>query len=283
MYSLNAILASVKEGRMSIKRAQSLLKLNAIAIVDDFARLDVNRFQRRGVPEIVYGSGKTDEQIVAIVSKLVDLRRDALLFSPVVISRVSRRTKNHLLSALFMGKPELRRRIKVDYDSKANVAIVTSRGYEPGGKENGKVALLSAGTSDMRALREAKIVLSLSGCKTIEFNDVGVAALQRLRGPLESINRFDPDVMIIAAGMEGALPSVVASLSSVPIIGIPVSSGYGYGGRGESALMSMLQACSLGITTVNIDSGVGAGVVAALIARRCGESRDARKDSSPRS
>ena len=105
--------------------------------------------------------------------------------------------------------------------------------------------------------------------RIVRFNDVGVAALHRLRWPLEKIQKFDPDALVVAAGMEAALPSLVAAFSGVPVIGLPTSVGYGYGRDGESALMSMLQACPLGICVVNIDGGVAAGVVASLIARRC--------------
>ncbi len=120
----------------------------------------------------------------------------------------------------------------------------------------------------MTALNEAEVLLNLFGCRTLRFNDVGVAGLHRLIEPMKQISDFDPDAIIVAAGMEGALPSVIAGLSSVPVIGLPTSVGYGYGGNGEAALMSMLQACSLGISVVNIDAGVAAGVVAWLIAKR---------------
>ncbi|MHB1867775.1 MAG: nickel pincer cofactor biosynthesis protein LarB, partial [Nitrososphaerales archaeon] len=132
----------------------------------------------------------------------------------------------------------------------------------------GRVALLAAGTSDMSALNESEILLNLFGCRTLRFNDVGVAGLHRLIEPMKQISDFNPDAIIVAAGMEGALPSVIAGLSSIPVIGLPTSVGYGYGGNGEAALMSMLQACSLGISVVNIDAGVAAGVVAWLISKR---------------
>ncbi len=138
----------------------------------------------------------------------------------------------------------------------------------PPASHAGRVALIGAGTSDIHALNESEVLLQLLGCKTIRFNDVGVSALHRLAEPLKEIFEFDPDSIIVAAGMEAALPSVIAGLSSVPVIGLPVSVGFGYGRGGEAALMGMLQACTLGISVVNIDGGVAAGIVAWLIASR---------------
>jgi NCAIR mutase (PurE)-related protein len=161
-----------------------------------------------------------------------------------------------------------RSKILFAYFRNANMISLASKRSPAERKTKGRVALLAAGTSDIPALNESEVLLNLFGCSTIRFNDVGVAGLHRLLRPMKQISKFDPDVIIVAAGMEGALPSVVAGLSSVPVIGLPTSVGYGFGGNGESALMSMLQACSLGVSVVNIDAGVAAGVVALLIASR---------------
>jgi hypothetical protein len=135
-------------------------------------------------------------------------------------------------------------------------------------RSGGKVGILTAGTSDISVAEEAKVVAEEMGCEVITAYDVGVAGIHRLFSPLKEMIGTDVDVVIVVAGREGALPSVVAGLVDVPVIAVPTSVGYGLGERGVSALMAMLQACSLGIAVVNIDGGVAAGAAAALIANR---------------
>jgi pyridinium-3,5-biscarboxylic acid mononucleotide synthase len=263
MHSVAEVLASVKEGKLSIRRAEALLRLDAVAIVGDIARLDYNRFRRRGVPEIIYSETKTPEQLVSIVERLASRRLDDHL--PIVLSKIKPDKAKHVLA---FAKRELRRRgYTAQHYANANIVAITKAKKNPIARM-GKVALLAAGTSDIPALNEAEVTLDLINCRTIRFNDVGVAALHRLSKPLKEIGEFQPDAIIVAAGMEGALPSLIAGLSDVPVIGLPTSVGYGFGRGGEAALMSMLQACPLGLCVVNIDAGVAAAVVAMLIARR---------------
>src|SRR3712207_1151706 len=132
----------------------------------------------------------------------------------------------------------------------------------------GRVGAISAGTSDLPVLDEAVAVAKEMGVAVKSFHDVGVAGIHRLASPLEELRSFDPDCLIVAAGMEGALPSVVAGLVAVPVVGLPTSTGYGLGGDGTAAILGMLQTCSPGLSVVNVDNGVGAGATAALIANR---------------
>lgn len=266
--STRDILEAVKEGRLSISKAEKVLKLDALSIVDEIARLDLNRHLRRGVPEIVYGKAKSPRQLEAIVSAILRNSTESEILSPIIISKVSK-DQARFLRLKFSKKIC---RLKIKYFKEA--AIIAFVPKTDTSRKEGKVALLSAGTSDIAVLHEAQVVLELLGCQTIRFNDVGIAALRRLASPLKQIAKFDPDSIIVAAGMEGALPSLVASLSSVPVIGLPTSVGYGYGKGGEAALMSMLQACPLGICVVNIDGGVSAGIIAWLIAHRSALARD---------
>jgi NCAIR mutase (PurE)-related protein len=137
----------------------------------------------------------------------------------------------------------------------------------------GRVGILTAGTVDLAVAEDAEMIAAEMGCRTYLEADAGVAGIHRLIDPLSSLIRNDVDSLIVVAGREGALPTVVAGLVDVPLIAVPASSGYGYGGGGEAALMAMLQACSLGLAVVNIDSGIAAGVVAAQIANRVARAR----------
>jgi hypothetical protein len=139
----------------------------------------------------------------------------------------------------------------------------------------GRVGILAAGTSDVPVAEEAALMCREMGCSVHTAYDVGVAGLHRLFGPLcEMLDEAAVDVLIVAAGMDGALPSVVAGLVDVPVVGLPTSAGYGLGGAGVAALYSMLQTCVPGLSVVNVDNGIGAGAVAGLIANRVASARD---------
>jgi NCAIR mutase (PurE)-related protein len=140
----------------------------------------------------------------------------------------------------------------------------------------GHVGVISAGTSDIPVAEEAAVIAKEMGCQVTCIYDVGVAGLHRLLQPLRDLLAHEVDVIIVAAGMDGALPSVVAGLVPVPVIGLPTSIGYGLGGKGVAALLSMLQTCAPGLSVVNIDNGVGAGITAALIANRVAHARERR-------
>ncbi|MHB2037538.1 MAG: nickel pincer cofactor biosynthesis protein LarB [Nitrososphaerales archaeon] len=266
MQSVSDVLKAVKFGKLSLKQAENLLKLDAIAIIDNFARVDYNRYLRRGVPEIIYAKSKTSNQLTLIVRDLANRYDDNPSRLPIIISKVR---SDQIVPLQRILESHENRKLTTKYYPNANmIAVLGKKNSIKRVGRRGRVALLAAGTSDMSALNESEILLNLFGCRTLRFNDVGVAGLHRLIEPMKQISDFNPDAIIVAAGMEGALPSVIAGLSSIPVIGLPTSVGYGYGGNGEAALMSMLQACSLGISVVNIDAGVAAGVVAWLISKR---------------
>src|SRR5487761_216893 len=281
-HSTREILDAVRNRSLPVLKAERLLKIDALAIVDEIARLDINRNLRRGVPEIIYAASKSTAQLNSIVEKILSTRNSREgLPAPVILSKVKAEQYRslQLLIRKRSKSPEFRT-LRLEYNKDASIMILDGRrnDSETGqlGHSAGRVALLAAGTSDIPAVTEAEVVLTAMRCKTIRYNDVGVAALKRLSRPLKEIEKFDPDALIVAAGMKAALPSLIAGLSGVPLIGLPTSVGYGYGGNGEAALMSMLQACPLGIGVVNIDGGVAAGVIAALIANRCAEMRQRR-------
>jgi NCAIR mutase (PurE)-related protein len=249
-HSLDDLFGDVAAGRLSAADGAERLRRLGYVSVGDFALLDVSRAARKGVPEVVYAEGKTVEQVVAITRRFLE-------HDPVVLcSRVSEEQ-----AAALAGVHGA-----VEHDPRSRVVVVR-RADAPPPEARGVVGVLAAGTSDVAVAGEAVAMIRAMGVDALTAFDVGVAGLHRLSAPLESMREAGAGALVVAAGMEGALPSVVAGLASVPVIGLPTSSGYGYGGRGEAALMGMLQSCSPGLAVVNIDNGVGAGATAALIAR----------------
>ena len=249
---LRALLADVAAGRTTVDAAVDGLAGLGLTSVGDFACLDVGRAHRKGVPEIVFGDGKSVEQFAAIVAAFV--ARAAV----VVASKVSPEQ-----AAAVTAPPDG----EAVWHERARMLVVRRGDYRPP-PARGVVGVLAGGTSDTGIADEAVIVCREMGVEVLTAYDVGVAGVHRLMRPLREIAAAGAGALIVAAGMEGALPSVVAGLVEVPVIGLPVSTGYGIGGRGEAALLGMLQSCSPGLVVVNIDNGVGAGVTAALIARR---------------
>jgi pyridinium-3,5-biscarboxylic acid mononucleotide synthase len=250
--SLEDLLADVAAGRLPSADAAARLREYGYAAVGDYARLDVSRAARKGVPEVVYAAGKTNEQLTAIVARF-------LQHGPVVLcSRVT----SEQAAALTVGLDG-----EVEYDERSRVVTARRAAAAPA-TQRGAVGVLAAGTSDLGAAGEAVAMCRAMDVAVITGFDVGVAGLHRLAAPLGEMRAAEVAAIIVAAGMEGALPSVVAGLVDVPVIGLPTSTGYGLGGKGEAALLGMLQSCSPGLVVVNIDNGIGAGATAALIARR---------------
>lgn len=249
--SLDELFADVAAGRLSAADGAERVRRLGYASVGDFALLDVARAARKGVPEVVYAEGKTVEQVVAITRRFLE-------HDPVVLcSRVS----EEQAAALAAGVQGT-----VEHDPRSRVVVARRPGAVPG-EARGAVGVLAAGTSDVGVAAEAMAMVRAMDVAALTAFDVGVAGLHRLSGPLAEMREAGVGALVVAAGMEGALPSVVAGLVAVPVIGLPTSSGYGFGGRGEAALMGMLQSCSPGLAVVNIDNGIGAGATAALIAR----------------
>lgn len=217
--------------------------------------VDPEREIRTGIPEIVLAEGKTHEQLVASVTLLLERR------GRVLISRLAAHQRDHLLAAF----PHVQAR----YTESGRTVVLWREGAVPT-PSGGRVGILTAGASDLPAAEEAQFVAEELGCTVRVVHDVGVAGLHRLVPALEElIVAWDADVLIVAAGMDGVLPSVVAGLVDVPVIGLPTPTGYGFGGGGVAALLSMLQTCAPGLVVVNIDNGVGAAAAAAKIANRC--------------
>jgi NCAIR mutase (PurE)-related protein len=257
--STRELLERLASGEIGTEDALQALRLLQIDHIDDFARLDVNRDRRKGVPEVIYASHKTDEAVEAIVRRLLESRGLALA------SRLEATRAESLRQVLTQGDTKVTD-IAFEYRADAGLLVCRTPAYELPA-ERGCVGLLTAGTSDIPVAEEAALVATYMGCRVERGYDVGVAGLHRLVEPLGRIMRSGAEVLVVVAGMEGALPSVVGGLVDVPVIGVPTSTGYGLGGDGTAALYSILQTCSPGVAAVNIDNGVGAGAIAALIAR----------------
>ncbi len=269
---LRALLESLVAGDTGLEDALQRLRLLQVVQLEEFARLDTHRHLRKGVPEVVYAKRKSDSMLEAIVRRFLAERGLAL------VSRLEPQRAERLRTALEGAAPEMAPTsegspgaaipgLEFTYDADAGTLAATTPAYSPP-EERGCVGLLTAGTSDIPVAEEAALVIEHMGCRIERGYDVGVAGLHRLLAPLTRIIEADADVLVVVAGMEGALPSVVAGLVDMPVIGVPTSTGYGLGGDGTAALCSILQSCSPGIVAVNIDNGVGAGAAAALIARR---------------
>jgi hypothetical protein len=254
---LHDLLKAVKDGRMTVEDAVRSLRLSSLKEVEG-ACLDVNRETRKEVPEIIFAEGKSMAELKEIVAAFIDENGRA------IITRINDRQATELSRSL----PET----KIKHNTRGRMLVVKTVKF-PSVPVSGRVAIITAGTADIGVAEEAKTVLEEMGCEVFTFYDVGVAGIHRLFPAMKRCIEQDVDVIIVVAGMEGALPSVVCGLSSVPVIGVPTSSGYGMGGKGKGALVSMLQSCSPGLVVVNIDNGVGAAVAAALISRRKPSSR----------
>lgn len=227
---------------------------DVVAPVGDYARLDPSRAARNGAPEIIFAPGKQSAQIVAIAREMLAATGCA------IVSRVTDEQYRQLVEQFAADRVAVRRR-----DGCRTVSLTHETASRP--EPRGHVGILTAGTSDIPTADEAFVVVEAMGCRATLIGDVGVAGLHRLLAPLGQLLDAKVGALIVAAGMDGALPSVVAGLSPVPVIGLPTSVGYGAGGGGVGALLAMLQTCAPGLAVVNIDNGVGAGILAARIAK----------------
>jgi len=209
-----------------------------------FAQVDLHRALRKGFPEVIFGSGKTPQQVVAIAAKLLGREQH------VLVTRISREHATAL-------KKKFKRAV---HHETARCVTIESK---PRVRRSGKIAVLCAGTSDLPVAEEAAVTAEVMGNVVERIYDIGVAGLHRLLRRLEDIQKAN--VIIVVAGMEGALPSVVAGLVARPVVAVPTSIGYGANFGGLAALLGMLNSCGSGVTVVNIDNGFGAGYAASQI------------------
>ena len=250
---INEVLVRYKKGDISLDDAAEEIEGLRLERIGEFACIDLGRAVRCGMPEFVLAEGKTPDQVAEIaVSHAVSAGRCVVTrVSPDQVTRVQERAKDKGLT--------------VDHRKEGRVLII-SNGSLPKAT-GGVIAIITAGTSDINVAEEAKVIAEEMGCVVRTAYDVGAAGIHRLFPALKTL--LGAQVFIVCAGREGTLPAVVAGVVDKPVIGVPVSTGYGYMGEGKAALASMLQSCSV-IAVVNIDAGFTAGVFAAKIANMRG-------------
>lgn len=245
--ALRQLLGAVAAGQISPENAFEKLKYLEFEPVEDFAKVDHHRALRTGFPEVIWGPGKTVEQIVQIMQTMRDR-------APVVMAtRIEPAVAQQIRAAL----PEAM------YYEAARICAIVPMNLTP--RFTGTIGILTAGTADLPVAEEAAITATLSGFQVLRLWDVGVAGIHRLLRHRAMLHQAD--VLIVVAGMEGALPSVVAGFSDCPIVAVPTSIGYGASFGGVSALLTMLNSCATGIGVVNIDNGFGAAMLAGQILR----------------
>lgn len=244
--ALKRLLSAVAHGEISTDDALDKLKYLSYEPVQDFAKIDHHRALRTGFPEVIWGLGKTPDQIAQIMAAMRD-RADTIMatrIEPAVYAQIVAQLPN------------------VEYYETARICALKGKNLP---KRPGTIGILAAGTADLPVAEEAAITAELCGFTVTRFWDVGVAGIHRLLSQREAIARAD--VLVVVAGMEGALPSVVAGLADCPVIAVPTSIGYGASFNGLAALLTMLNSCAAGIGVVNIDNGFGGAILAGQILR----------------
>ena len=239
---ISDIVSAIESGAIPPEEAMEMLNLRISQ--NSFAEIDHNRSSRCGFPEFIFGEGKTVEQLKRIVAEIAETEK------PVLITRISENFAESLLDVF----PDAL------YDTTASIFLSMPDGFKA---DKGNALIITAGTTDLPAAMEAEYTLKACGCRAELIADAGVAGIHRV---LSKVSRFKKaDVIIVVAGMEGALPSVVGGLVSCPVIALPTSVGYGTALGGMTAMFSMLNSCANGVTVMNIDNGFGAGCAAARI------------------
>ncbi|RMG57499.1 MAG: nickel pincer cofactor biosynthesis protein LarB [Deltaproteobacteria bacterium] len=249
---IEEILEGYRKGEIDAAGAREMLRLCVYESLG-FATIDHNRHIRHGIPEVVYGEGKTEEEVVAIASRIYEAS------GRVLVTRLSPRKAELLLERY----PEAR------YHARGRLLTVGSPVPPPEGAR--EVVVISAGTSDRGVAEEAAVTAEFFGNPVSRITDVGVAGIHRLAEKMEVIDRAG--IAIVVAGMEGALPSVVAGMSGKPVVAVPTSVGYGASFGGIAPLLGMLNSCAPGVVVVNIDNGFGAAYFATILNRWWGEKK----------
>ena len=241
---MTQLLHQVADGSVSPEDAALRLKMQPFQEIGEYAKVDFHRRIRQGVPEVIYGSGKTKEHILGIAKAM---RANGQ--KTVLITRLTEEAADFVAAEL-----------PLDYNPLAKTGLV---GELPTPTGKGKIVVATGGTSDIPVAEEAAVTAEALGNEVVRLYDVGVSGIHRLLGNMETI--MSARCIVAVAGMEGALPSVIGGLADCPVIAVPTSVGYGASLGGVAALLSMLNSCASGVSVVNIDNGFGAGYMASMI------------------
>ena len=241
---MTALLHEVAAGRVTPEDAALKLKMQPFQEIGEYAKVDFHRGIRQGVPEVIYGSGKTKEHILGIAKAMRENGQKTVL-----ITRLTQEAADFVAAEL-----------PLDYNPLSRTGLV---GELPAPTGKGRIVVATGGTSDIPVAEEAAVTAEALGNEVVRLYDVGVSGIHRLLGNMETI--MSARCIVAVAGMEGALPSVIGGLADCPVIAVPTSVGYGASLGGIAALMSMLNSCASGVSVVNIDNGFGAGYMASMI------------------
>jgi NCAIR mutase (PurE)-related protein len=254
---LSETLKKLKNNEITLEEAEKQLRITNFETLSDIAKVDTHRAKRTGIPEAIIADCKTCDEVVSIAK--VHLKNEGR----VIVTRASDEKYEALES--------LAKDMKLLIRSSRRAGVIAIG--DPVDKTGGRVGIVSAGTADIPVAEEARIIAEEMGCSVTAIYDVGVAGIHRLFPELTRLLVTGVDAIVVVAGREGTLPAIVSGLVDVPVIGVPVSTGYGAGGEGKAALLSMLQSCSV-LTVVNIDAGFVAGAFAARIANLAAKNRN---------
>ena len=241
---MTKLLQAVADGSVSPEDAALKLKMQPFQEIGEYAKVDFHRGIRQGVPEVIYGSGKTKEHILGIAKAMRENGQKTVL-----ITRLIQEVADYVAAEL-----------PLDYNPLSRTGLV---GELPAPTGKGRIVVATGGTSDIPVAEEAAVTAEVLGNEVVRLYDVGVSGIHRLLGNLETI--MSARVIVAVAGMEGALPSVIGGLADCPVIAVPTSVGYGAAFGGLAALLSMLNSCASGVSVVNIDNGFGAGYLSSRI------------------
>ncbi len=242
---MTTLLRAVADGTVSPEDAALRLKMQPIQEIGEYAKVDLHRGIRQGVPEVIYGAGKTKEHILGIAKAMLENGQKTVL-----ITRLTQEAADYLTAEA----------LPLKYDPLSKTGVV---GELPKPTGKGRVVVATGGTSDLPVAEEAAVTAEVLGNEVVRLYDVGVSGIHRLLSHMDAI--MSARVIVAVAGMEGALPSVIGGLADCPVIAVPTSVGYGASLGGIAALLSMLNSCASGVSVVNIDNGFGAGYMASMI------------------
>ena len=243
-HELTELLCRLADGSVSPDEAALKLKMQPFEEIGEYAKVDMHRGIRQGVPEVIYGAGKTKEHILGIARAMLQNGQETVL-----ITRLCREAADFVAAEL-----------PLEYHEIAKIGII---GGMPEKSGRGRIVVATGGTSDMPVAEEAALTAEALGNEVLRLYDVGVSGIHRLLSHMDAI--MGARAVVAVAGMEGALPSVIGGLADCPVIAVPTSVGYGASLGGIAALLSMLNSCASGVSVVNIDNGFGAGYLASMI------------------